>query len=201
MAHPATPAEMLKSSVPDPNPIRRDYMITDPDTTAYLDDFKSEPPAGDIDFDTGVPAPPDVFEPPRKFDSRDLSIHSKEGLPIREFDTGATRDQEGDKYDYEGFLSPLALVRFAAYMHENRVQSDGTLRASDNWQKGIPLSSYMKSMLRHMMTVWCHHREVPEKPEGDLLIKGGCESLEDALCGVIFNAQGYLHEIMKAKGE
>ncbi len=110
--------------------------------------------------------------------------------PIRTFDTGATRDQEDNKFDYEGFLSPLALTRFAAYMHKNRVQSDGSTRASDNWQKGIPLSSYMKSLWRHLMTVWCHHRKVPA---------ADCEGMEEALCGVIFNAQGYLHEIMKAK--
>ena len=110
--------------------------------------------------------------------------------PTRKFDTGATRDQDTTKFDYEGFLSPLALTRFAAYMHAHRVQSDGALLASDNWQKGIPRDSYMKSMWRHLVTVWCHHRVVPEED---------CESMENALCGVIFNAQGYLHEIMKAK--
>ena len=115
---------------------------------------------------------------------------SVQGVPIRKFDTGATRDQDTTKFDYEGFLSPLALTRFAAYMHAHRVQSDGALRASDNWQKGIPRDSYMKSMWRHLMTVWRYHREVSAADH---------ESMEEALCGVIFNAQGYLHEIMKAK--
>ena len=110
--------------------------------------------------------------------------------PVREFTSGATRDQDTTKFDFEGFLSPLALARFAVYMHKNRVQSDGSTRDSDNWQKGIPLPSYMKSLWRHLMTVWMHHRAVPA-PD--------CEGMEDALCGVIFNAQGYLHEIMKAK--
>ncbi len=109
---------------------------------------------------------------------------------VREFDSGATRDQDRTKYDYEGFLSPLVLRRFAAYMHHHRIQTDDTLRASDNWQKGIPRASYMKSLWRHMMTVWGHHREVPA---------ADCEGMEEALCGVIFNAQGYLHEIMKEK--
>ncbi len=109
---------------------------------------------------------------------------------VRGFDSGATRDQDTTKLDYEGFLSPWAMLRFAAYMHEHRVQSDGSLRGSDNWQKGIPRDSYMKSLWRHLITVWCHHRVVPEED---------CESMEQALCGVIFNAQGYLHEIMKAK--
>ena len=138
-----------------------------------------------IDVDTcKAPEEPAVTLSPRDV------LEIKTSGQVRTFDTGATRDQEGDKYDYEGFLSPLAMVRFAAYMHEHRVQSDGTLRASDNWQKCIPLESYMKSMWRHLMTVWRHHREVAAADH---------ESMEEALCGVICNAQGYLHEIMKAK--
>ncbi len=109
---------------------------------------------------------------------------------IRSFASGATRDQDTTKFDYEGFLSPLALTRFAAYMHKNRIQPDGSTRDSDNWQMGIPRDSYMKSLWRHLITVWMHHRNVPVE---------GCEGMEEALCGVIFNAQGYLHEIMKAK--
>ena len=120
----------------------------------------------------------------------DGHFKSESPAPVRTFTSGATRDQDTTKFDYEGFLSPLALTRFAAYMHKNRIQKDGSTRDSDNWQKGIPLSSYMKALWRHLMTVWCHHRKVHVL---------GCEDMEDALCGVIFNAQGYLHEIMKAK--
>ena len=150
----------------------------EPSIRPYLDGLKNEPPAGDL----ATARHPDTLE----------VLRAKN--PTRTFDTGATRDQDTTKFDYEGFLSPLALTCFAAYMHAHRVQSDGTLRNSDNWQKGIPLESYMKSMWRHLMTVWMHHREVPK-------VKDEWESQEEALCGVIFNAQGYLHEIMKAKGE
>ncbi len=115
----------------------------------------------------------------------------------REFSSGANRDSEAGKLDYEGFLSPLAFARYAQYMHGHRTLKDGTLRASDNWQKGIPRSAYMKSLWRHLIKVWEWHRK-------DL---GGCadaclvseETLEDALCGVIFNAMGYLHEVEKEK--
>lgn len=110
--------------------------------------------------------------------------------PIRTFDTGATRDTDTGKYDYEGFLSPLVLERFGQYMHKNRVQKDGSLRASDNWQKGIPLDAYMKSAFRHFMEWWMAHR----------LWRGTTEVLEDALCAVIFNASGYLHELLKKRG-
>jgi hypothetical protein len=106
----------------------------------------------------------------------------------RTWDTGATRDTAEDKYDYEGFLSPLVIERFAEYMHKNRLQSDGTLRASDNWQKGMPTEVYMKSGWRHFFDWWKCHR-INYKAGGI-----GSKMLEVALCGLMFNVMGYLHE-------
>ena len=107
---------------------------------------------------------------------------------MRKFDSGATRNDDSENLDFEGFLSPLALQAFAEYMHKHRQQADGTLRASDNWQKGIPLDAYMKSGFRHFFDWWSEHREV-----------GSREGMEDALCGLLFNVFGYLHEIKKAE--
>jgi hypothetical protein len=106
---------------------------------------------------------------------------------IREFPSGATKSPEGDKLDYEGFLSPIVLKRYAQYMHKHRVQSDGKLRPSNNWQKGIPRDVYMKSMWRHFMDVWMNHHgailPIPDRTE--------------ALCALLFNVMGYLHEELK----
>ncbi len=107
--------------------------------------------------------------------------------PIRTFETGATRDTDANKLDFEGFLSPLVLERFAEYMDKNRKQRDGTYRDSDNWQKGIPFNAYAKSLWRHFFAFWKRHRGYAAN-----------ESLEDSLCAVIFNASGYLHETLKA---
>ena len=103
---------------------------------------------------------------------------------VRVFATGANRDMDNGKLDYEGFLSPTVLRRFAEYMHKNRFLKDGSMRDSDNWQKGIPLDVYMKSMLRHVMSCWLDHRL-------------GGYALEEELCGVLFNVQGYLHQRLK----
>lgn len=112
--------------------------------------------------------------------------------PVRTFDTGASRDSEAGKLDFEGFLSPTVLWRFAEYMNEHRVMKDGSLRSSDNWQKGIPLDAYMKSLLRHVMDLWLIHRgrEVTRPEDGSVV------DVEHALCAVLFNAQGYLHEVL-----
>lgn len=113
---------------------------------------------------------------------------------IRTFPTGATRDSEAGKLDYEGFLSPFALEAYAEYMNYHRVQSDGTLRASDNWQRGIPIDQYMKSLFRHFMAAWKTHRGGLVFDERDHHLVG----LREALCGVLFNAFGLLHVIETA---
>ena len=117
---------------------------------------------------------------------------------MRTFDTGATRDSDDEKLDYEGFLSPLVIRRYAEYLHKHRTQSDGKLRDSDNWQKGIPLTTYMKSMWRHFVDLWTFHRgywrPVVQSPEADITTR---RDTEEALCAIIFNASGYLHEFLK----
>ncbi len=98
---------------------------------------------------------------------------------MREFATGATRDTDDGKYDYEAFLSPWVVERYGAYMHANRKQANGQLRDGDNWQKGIPPEVYMKSAFRHFVTVWKEHRQG--------------KVAEDEVCAVLFNMMGYLH--------
>lgn len=105
---------------------------------------------------------------------------------MRHFDTGATRDDDTGKPDYEGFLAPLVIKRYGEYMMKHQVQADGELRSSDNWQNGIPKDAYMKSAWRHFLDWWMVHRGLPSR-----------EGLEDALCAVIFNASGYLYEVLR----
>jgi hypothetical protein len=107
---------------------------------------------------------------------------------MREFGTGATRDSEEGKFDYEGFYNPLVVKRFGQYMDKHRKQADGKLRDSDNWQKGIPKDAYIKSAWRHFMDWWMEHRGYKSR-----------EGTEDALCALLFNVQGYLYEILKNK--
>lgn len=106
----------------------------------------------------------------------------------RTFVTGAYRDSDDDKYDYEGFLSPLVLEAYAAYMHKHRTQSDGQMRDSDNWQRGIPPEQYMKSAWRHFMDLWKEHRGYPSR-----------DGLDEALGGLLFNVMGYWHEHLRER--
>lgn len=111
---------------------------------------------------------------------------------MREFETGATRDSDTEKWDYEGFLSPQVLERYARFMHKHRKQSDGKMRDSDNWQKGIPKNVYMKSAWRHFIEWWFGHRAG---------IDSHRDMIEEAICALLFNAMGYLHELLKPSTE
>jgi len=106
----------------------------------------------------------------------------------RNFETGAYRDTDEGKFDYEGFLSPLVLERYAEYMNKHRTQSNGELRDSDNWQKGIPKLVYIKSGWRHFFDWWKAHRKYTTR-----------DTMEDILCALMFNVMGYLHEVLKEK--
>jgi hypothetical protein len=109
---------------------------------------------------------------------------------MRNFETGATRDSDDTKNDYEGFLDPLVIELFGNYMTKHRKQADGKLRDSDNWQKGIPKDAYMKSLWRHFLDLWKIHRGHHTE-----------QSLEDTLCAVMFNVMGYAHESLKLTEE
>ena len=122
-----------------------------------------------------------------------VHIHS-----IRTFPTGATRNVDENKGDPEGFLSPLFIEGYSAYMQAHRQQADGSVRASDNWQKGIPLDAYRKSLMRHAFTAWALWRGWEVKPEqvgAELVVP----TLLDALYALAFNVMGMVHELKKAE--
>lgn len=114
---------------------------------------------------------------------------------MRKFSSGATRDSNEGKNDYEGFYSPLVIEAFGDYMTVHRKQADGKLRDSDNWQKGIPLNAYIKSLWRHFLDLWYLHRGYNrvDKIDGHEITK------KEACCAILFNIQGYLYEILKTK--
>jgi len=105
----------------------------------------------------------------------------------RLFETGATRDSDTNKLDYEGFLAPEVLEEYAKYMHECRLRNippGQELRASDNWQKGIPKSAYIKSLIRHVFEAWTDWRN-----------RGNIRRA--ILCAIMFNTMGFLFEDIK----
>lgn len=107
---------------------------------------------------------------------------------VREFPSGATRSSSENKPDYEGFLHPEVLRMFADYMHKHRFLPNGTVRESDNWQKGIPTEELMKSLLRHVIDLWRMHRK------GVHVIRDEEETKRypEQLASILFNTQALM---------
>jgi len=107
---------------------------------------------------------------------------------MTQFPTGATRSAE-HTFDPEGFLSPVVIAEFCRYMEKHRLQKDGQLRASDNWQLGMPTSRARRSLTRHFLDAWLIWRGA--KP-----VSADCTSQQDALCAIIFNASILLKNLI-----
>lgn len=106
----------------------------------------------------------------------------------RYFEGGAYRDVDESKLDYEGFLSPIVLEAYAKYMNKHRVQSDGRLRDSDNWQTGFGekhADVCMKSAWRHFMDIWMEHRGYESR-----------DGIDEAICGLLFNVMALYKKIL-----
>jgi hypothetical protein len=117
----------------------------------------------------------------------------KGGGSKRVFETGATRDANDDKLQYEGFDNPLVTKRFAQYMHKNRHMKDGTMRDPDNWQNLFGEKHFqvcIESLTRHVEDLKLHHRGYSDE---------AVEELEDSICGILFNAKAYLLKILLEK--
>lgn len=105
---------------------------------------------------------------------------------LRVSSTGATRDTSANKPEYHRYFNPKTFARFGQYMLEHQVDPRGNYRPGNNWQMGMPREWFVGSLLRHYVEVW-------ERFENDTLDgKDG----EDALCAIIFNAQGLLLELL-----
>lgn len=108
-----------------------------------------------------------------------------------QFQTGATRSTSEGKIDFEGHIHPEVLQVYGEYMHRHRVQRDGQLRASDNWQEGIPVYRYVKSFVRHGIEFWRMWRGTAVvNPDS-----GAYFTFGDVLCALMFNIMGIIYEL------
>ena len=94
---------------------------------------------------------------------------TKDSGERRQFNTGAQRDVVTDKGRYD-LISPIMIERLAKLLQR------GAEKYNDrNWEKGMPLSVYMDSGMRHLYKFLEGHRD------------------EDHLIAAIWNLQALLH--------
>jgi hypothetical protein len=141
--------------------------------------------------------------PPTEHDSdycpalgRDIDPIQKTTKPeMRSFEGGATRNTDAGKIDYEGFLSPFALKAYCEHLDSHRLQADGKMRGSDNWQSGFGPGVCMKSLLRHVWDAWMIGRGGYVTEDGKQVTK------KAALCAAAFNIFSQLHDMEKPEAE
>ena len=117
------------------------------------------------------------------------------GKVMEQFGTGATRSDTSRRNDPEGYLSSIAIERYCEYMTKHRVQADGSIRDSDNWQKGMPFGRALKGLWRHLMHLWIRHRGFNPSDEF------AAADMEEDLCAIMFNTQVMLHQLVKDRME
>lgn len=109
------------------------------------------------------------------------------------FAGGAMRSNNVARPDPVGYISPLAMAGFHDYMLRNQRMADGRMRRSDNWKAGMPCPRYMTSLLRHAHDTHTHWDSLKHGYAEDDY--EALKALKEALYGIMFNAQGLLHEI------
>jgi len=97
---------------------------------------------------------------------------------VRSFSSGAIRDSEESKEDYTETISWTAFKRYAQYMTGKKAKY-----GAGNFKKGIDISSYERSLLRHVQKYMSNKYEV-----------GNTEKDDDHISAIIFNCFGILHE-------
>lgn len=112
---------------------------------------------------------------------------------MREFISGAIRDTSEGKLSYVKGLSPIVLRRYLQYLDEHRTQSDGNRRTFDNWKRGIAKDVYLDSGGRHFLDLWllCDGYAAEDNH--------GPVTIQNALCAIMFNTMGMLHELLIAE--
>lgn len=112
---------------------------------------------------------------------------------MRKFEGGATRDSIKGKLSFVRALSPIVIQRYVQYLEGHRDLPDGTKRDLDNWKGGLPALIWLEGGDRHHRATWLIHDGFEARDNH------GPVTLEDSLCGIIFNASGWLHDLLKEK--
>ena len=97
---------------------------------------------------------------------------------VTKFTSGAIRDVQDGKEDYIETISWTAFRRYAQYMTGKKKKY-----GEGNFKLGIPVESYEKSLVRHLVKYLTNKYE-----------NGNLEKEEDHLSAMVFNILGIMHE-------
>jgi|SRR5690606_29218138 len=114
---------------------------------------------------------------------------------LRMSESGAIRNSDVGKINYQGALSPLILEAYGKYIEKHSLLPDGTRRNNKNWQKlfGTPEEHRqvcIESAWRHFIDLLMEHDGYESR-----------DGIDEALGGLMFNIQAYWFSILKERQE
>ena len=125
-----------------------------------------------------------------KFKIGDEVRHSSE---LRNFDTGAIRDNDDSKINYQGALSPLVLEAYGAYIQKHSLLPDGTRRNNKNWQNLFGTHEEHRQVC--IESAWRHFIDLLMEHDG----YDSRDGLDEAIGGLLFNIQAYWFSVLKER--
>lgn len=122
-----------------------------------------------------------------------MTYQIKDSGERREFETGAVRDREEGKGRYD-LLPFLAIRRLAEHFEA------GAKKYSErNWEKGIPISSFIDSALRHLSKFILGENDEPHLVAALWNIACAVETLERINLGILPDELNDLPYILQKK--
>ena len=114
---------------------------------------------------------------------------------LRMSESGAIRNSDVGKINYQGALSPLILEAYGKYIEKHSLLPDGTRRNNKNWQNlfGTPEEHRqvcIESAWRHFIDLLMDHDGYESR-----------DGIDEALGGLMFNIQAYWFSILKERRE
>ncbi len=110
---------------------------------------------------------------------------------LRKSDTGAIRNSDVDKINYQGALSPLVLESYGQYIQKHSLLPDGTRRNNKNWQKLFGTPKEHRQVC--IESAWRHFIDLLKEHDG----YDSQDGIDEALGGLMFNIQAYWFSLLK----
>lgn len=156
-------------------------IVPEPCETYSLDPFDGQAtPPDDLPGAIVLDAEPEINLFPNDTEDHQITVEGiKDSGTRTEFDTGAVRDGRTNKGRFD-LLPIMALFRLAKHYER------GCLKYGDrNWEKGIPISKYIDSALRHLLKAMCGFSEEHHLTSALWNIASVMETLDRIALGIL----------------
>ena len=117
----------------------------------------------------------------------------KDNGVLRMSESGAIRNSDIGKINYQGALSPLILEAYGKYIEKHSNLPDGTKRNNKNWQNLFGTPEEHRQVC--IESAWRHFIDLLKEHDG----YNSQDGIDEALGGLMFNIQAYWFSLLSDK--